>query len=400
MKKVLGGTSLEYNTDAGPLKYLIGTEQGYVFQANKRPGKPVEVSHRFGLDSGKHYGPIYALQRNPNQTKYFLTVGDWSAKVWCEDLKTPIMQTRYHSSYLTDGCWSPSRCGLFFLTRMDGFLDVWDFFYRQNEVAYSQKISDSPLTSISVMQSYAAIGDADGTVSMMQLCRPMYDQTMQPKEKEYMQLIFEREQRREKNLEIQKRLLEKKPAKPAKDPSIALEKKLKAQQEYLITLDENFFKHVAENDEDIEKIKQRGDVPEAEEEEKKEEPKEEAKDAKPAAAAKEEKKAETTPAPVQPFPKGSYTLKGKSYKTSETKVDCELKFTVVDDQGKIEGPDVNGAKTTGQITGNKFKIIQTYTEGTKVSTYEGEIEGGQVIGSYEFKDGESQEKGTIELSKV
>jgi hypothetical protein len=29
--KVLGGTSLEYNQDAGPLKYLVGTEQGYIF---------------------------------------------------------------------------------------------------------------------------------------------------------------------------------------------------------------------------------------------------------------------------------------------------------------------------------------------------------------------------------
>ena len=58
---------------------------------------------------------------------------------------------------------------------MDGFVDVWDFFYRQNEVAYSQKVSDSPLTSISVMGSMVAIGDADGTVSMMQLCRTLYD---------------------------------------------------------------------------------------------------------------------------------------------------------------------------------------------------------------------------------
>jgi dynein intermediate chain 2, axonemal len=67
---------------------------------------------------------------------------------------------------------------LFFLTRMDGFVDIWDFFYRQNEVAYSQKVSDSPLTTISVMQSMAAIGDADGTVSMMNLCRSLYDQTL------------------------------------------------------------------------------------------------------------------------------------------------------------------------------------------------------------------------------
>jgi dynein intermediate chain 2 len=105
-------------------------------------------------------------------------VGDWSAKIWSEELKTPIMQTRYHNSYLTYGCWSPTRTGLFFLTRMDGFVDIWDFYYRQNEVAYSQKVSDSPLTTISVNQSMAAIGDADGTVSMMQLCRSLYDYSL------------------------------------------------------------------------------------------------------------------------------------------------------------------------------------------------------------------------------
>ena len=36
-----------------------------------------------------------------------------------------------------------------------------------------------------------------------------------------MQMIFEREQRREKNLDVMKRLAEKKPAKPLKDPAIA-----------------------------------------------------------------------------------------------------------------------------------------------------------------------------------
>jgi len=114
------------------------------------------------------------------------------------------MQTRYHSAYLTDGCWSPTRCGLFFLTRIDGFLDVWDFYYRQNEVAFSQKISDCPLTSISVNQNMAAIGDAEGTVFILQLCKPLVDTTV--KEKEVMQQVFEREARREKNLEIAKKL--------------------------------------------------------------------------------------------------------------------------------------------------------------------------------------------------
>jgi dynein intermediate chain 2, axonemal len=137
--------------------------------------KKAEVQGRWGDESGKHHGPIYSMYRNPIHLKYFLSVGDWSAKIWSEELKIPIMQTRYHNSYLTDGCWSKTRAGLFFLTRMDGFLDVWDFFYRQNEVAYSQKISDSVLTSIQTEQNMVALGDAEGTTHILQLCPALYD---------------------------------------------------------------------------------------------------------------------------------------------------------------------------------------------------------------------------------
>ena len=64
------------------------------------------------MDGGRHHGPVYSMQRNPAHLKYFLTIGDWSAKIWSEELKIPIMQTRYHNSYLTDGCWSKTRAGL------------------------------------------------------------------------------------------------------------------------------------------------------------------------------------------------------------------------------------------------------------------------------------------------
>lgn len=63
----------------------------------------------------------------------------------------------------------------------------------------------------------AAIGDAEGTVSIMQLCKPLYETTS--KEKEVMQQIFEREFRREKNLEIMKKMAnEAKPVKKEKNP--------------------------------------------------------------------------------------------------------------------------------------------------------------------------------------
>jgi dynein intermediate chain 2 len=207
--KLMGGTSMEYNVDAGPTKYLVGTEQGYTMLVSKR--KQIETSQKFGLGQGKHHGPVYALQRNPQINKYFMSVGDWQAKIWCEEgVFNPIMQTRYHQAYLTDGCWSPTRPGLFFLTRMDGFLDVWDFFYRQNEIAYSQKVSDAPLTSIRIQGSIAAIGDSDGTVSLLHLCKALTEPA--PREKEIMTDILDREFRREKNLETAKRNQEKKGA--------------------------------------------------------------------------------------------------------------------------------------------------------------------------------------------
>ena len=90
------------------------------------------------------------------------------------------------------------------MTRVDGFLDIWDFYYRQNEIAYSQKISDSPLSSISINNHLAAVGDAEGTVSILQLCKSLIETTS--KEKEVMGQIFDREFRREKNLEISKKL--------------------------------------------------------------------------------------------------------------------------------------------------------------------------------------------------
>jgi dynein intermediate chain 2 len=177
--QVLGGSSLEYNTEAGPSKYLVGTEQGVVLMVNLKQRKQNNGITVFDQGPGKHHGPIYSIQRNPANVKCFLTVGDWSARVWVEEIRTPIMTTKYHSSYLTAGCWSPSRAGVFFVTRMDGVVDVWDYFYRQNEVAYTHKVGDAVLTSIALQgvptsghsaSKLIAVGDVEGTVSLLEVC--------------------------------------------------------------------------------------------------------------------------------------------------------------------------------------------------------------------------------------
>ncbi|KFV15406.1 Dynein intermediate chain 2, axonemal, partial [Tauraco erythrolophus] len=96
-----------------------------------------------------HYGPVYALARNPFYPKIFLTVGDWTARIWSEEIKeSSIMWTKYHLSYLTDGCWSTVRPAVFFTTRSDGTLDVWDFLFKQNDPSLSLKVCDEPLSSL------------------------------------------------------------------------------------------------------------------------------------------------------------------------------------------------------------------------------------------------------------
>ena len=89
---------------------------------------------------------------------------------------------------------------------MDGVIDIWDYFYRQNEVAYSHKVGDAILSSISVqgsMQSgggkLVAVGDVTGTVSLLEVCDSLACQ--QPNEKKAIDNMFEREMKQEKNLE-------------------------------------------------------------------------------------------------------------------------------------------------------------------------------------------------------
>lgn len=207
--QILGGSSLEYNSEAGPSKYLVGTEQGVVLMVNLKNRKQNNGITVFDQGPGKHHGPIYSIQRNPANSKCFLTVGDWTGRIWMEDLRTPIMTTKYHSSYLTAGCWSPTRAGVFFVTRMDGVVDIWDYFYRQNEVAYSHKVCDAMLSSIAVQGTsqiggkLVAIGDNTGTVSLLELCESLA--APQANERKAIDLMFEREMKQEKNLEARER---------------------------------------------------------------------------------------------------------------------------------------------------------------------------------------------------
>jgi len=263
--QVLGGASLEYNSEAGPTKYLVGTEQGVVLSLNLRNKKSNNGITVYDQGAGKHHGPIYSIQRNPTHNKFFMTIGDWTARIWAEDLKTPIMTTKYHTSYLTSGCWSPTRAGVFFVTRMDGVVDIWDYFYRQNEVAYSHKVGDAALSSISVQGNsqsggrLMAVGDVNGTVSLLEVCESLA--ASQPNEKQAISGMFEREMKREKNLEAREREMRRKKKafedekkKEAADKKDGKDEKM---EELLRKVDADFLQMIKEAEDDESKASEK-----------------------------------------------------------------------------------------------------------------------------------------------
>lgn len=212
----------------------MGSEQGLVVSCDRKAKKDADSVKRCwtsSLRAGRHHGPIYSIERNYVAPKYYLTVGDWTAKVWTEDCATPIMQTKYDKSYLTAGCWSPTRPGVFFTTKEDGTLDVWDYHFKQNDPTFSTKIGDSGLRSIRVEKggSLVAVGSEDGTTTVLKMSRSI-SHSLYSDEKATIVSMLEREfdceraiELREKSrLKAQKRKNTKKadPVVPPEDPKL------------------------------------------------------------------------------------------------------------------------------------------------------------------------------------
>ncbi|XP_042658458.1 dynein axonemal intermediate chain 2 isoform X3 [Tyto alba] len=191
------------STDGQPTKFMVGTEQGIVIACNRKAKTPPE---KITSTYSGHHGPVYALTRNPFYPKVFLTVGDWTARIWSEETKeSSIMWTKYHLSYLTDGCWSTVRPAVFFTTRSDGTLDVWDFLFKQKDPSLSLKVCDEPLSSLRLQDNGCVVGCGSklGTITLLEISSGLC--TLQRNEKTLATAMFERETKREKVLEARHR---------------------------------------------------------------------------------------------------------------------------------------------------------------------------------------------------
>eukprot|EP00494_Astrolonche_serrata_P006228 UN06245 len=198
-----GGTCLEYRLAAGGTKYMVGTENGLVFNVERKAKKDQDsqktIKGIYGKRGG-HYGPIYSVHRNFAAVKGFMTCGDWGVRMWTEEVKTTNFATSLDKATVNCAQFSPSRYGVFFVAKSDGVLDVWDYSYRQDEPVNSQKLRECGLNACAVDKTgrYVAVGDVEGSTTILKLSQSLVISPAD--EKSRIQQMFDREGIREKTL--------------------------------------------------------------------------------------------------------------------------------------------------------------------------------------------------------
>ncbi|KAG4098935.1 WD40-repeat-containing domain protein [Neocallimastix lanati (nom. inval.)] len=236
--KIVGGTTIDFESTM-PTKFMIGTETGNILICNKKGKTPAEkIVHNYPA----HLGPIYSLRRNPFFLKNFLTIGDWSAKIWSEDVKYPLLISKNSTPYLTDGCWSTSRPSVLYTTKMDGSIDVWDLLLQQNDPILTFQVCNAPIHTIQAQDQgkMLAVGARDGTTTLLGLSESLIN--IQNNEKKVFSEMLEREGKREKALESalrEKRVKQLKKAEALPEPSAETIEELitQAQNEFYETIE-------------------------------------------------------------------------------------------------------------------------------------------------------------------
>lgn len=204
LHRSFGVSALEFEPTI-PTKYLVGTDEGWVFFGNR---KASTVAEKLPLRISANHGPIRSLERNPIFVKNFLTIGEYRVKIFSDECRdNPIIWTRNQDYELTCGCWSKTRCSLLFAGRLDGMVDCWDLLIDLRFPLVSLKVSTVAICHVRSHESgmWLACGDRNGDVFMVELSEPLTFSDRN--DRALLSAMLEREVKREKILEARMREL-------------------------------------------------------------------------------------------------------------------------------------------------------------------------------------------------
>ncbi|XP_026724990.1 dynein intermediate chain 3, ciliary-like [Trichoplusia ni] len=189
-----GVSTLEFDPGL-PTKFLCGTETGLVINGNRmgRSHDDILVSYW-----NAHDGSVQAVQRSPCTFRMFLTCGDFTVKVWSEEVRTePIIVTRPYKNQVTDAAWAPLRFSCYMSVCAGGMFYYWDLLRKYKEPVVTLQVSKYGLTRITphIEGESVAIGDYHGDLYLLQLSENM--SIPGSRDKLLMGQVYERETKRE-----------------------------------------------------------------------------------------------------------------------------------------------------------------------------------------------------------
>jgi dynein intermediate chain 2, axonemal len=194
----LAASCLDYNAAGGPAKFMVGTAQGHVLAGNRRAKSQCD---RITASFRGHHNAVNSVCRNPLFLKYFLSSGDWTARLWAEDIPKPLVTTPYHASHIAAAAWNPLRPAVFYTAGGDGVVEAWDVLQSHSMPVLSTRITDGALTALNVRESSGllALGGSDGCVRFVQPTGTLVE--WQEEERAALGAMLEREGARERSLE-------------------------------------------------------------------------------------------------------------------------------------------------------------------------------------------------------
>ncbi|KAI9002305.1 WD40-repeat-containing domain protein [Gaertneriomyces semiglobifer] len=186
-------------------KFFSATEEGDLIYADwiaEKAGE--EKASRVEQSLSYHFGAMSDLQRSPFFPDVILSTGGWSFHVWKEDvLAGPLLSSAPSSASVVCGRWSPTRPGVFYISKYDGTIEVWDLLDRSHSASSVQNVSGSAISYLAVRQypghsashnQFIAVGDDEGTLHILEVPRNLTRPARN--EKSFVASFFEREVRR------------------------------------------------------------------------------------------------------------------------------------------------------------------------------------------------------------
>ncbi|XP_055711511.1 dynein axonemal intermediate chain 3 [Phlebotomus papatasi] len=170
----------EVEEDFNPLNYFhISTSLGEIFEVRWKGHEP-DPQAVVSRDQGSltqtfafvHDGPIVAIERNPFIVDVILSIGTRVLAIWRLDTpQTPIYYRR-RNAVLVSAKWSVRRAAVFFITRDDGDIEIWDLLNQTQSPTLVSSVGSQIVTTIvqqklPLTQDIIAIGDFNSNIRIL-----------------------------------------------------------------------------------------------------------------------------------------------------------------------------------------------------------------------------------------